>query len=319
MYSFYRIPKILFTNSCFKELSCEAKILYGLMLDRMSLSIKNNWLDEENRVYICFSIEEIMELMSCGKNKAVNCLKELDGESGLGLIEKKRLGMGKTNVIYVKKISFEEHPEEVYLSTMGEIANETGTVSKKFEKQTSRSFKNKLQEVSKTNFKEFEKQTSRSLENKLQEVYKTNSNNTELNNTEKNYIESYQSYRREIDMNQINQREEYENLIKENIEYDILSQTYGKQVVDENVELIVETVCTTRDFLKINGDEVPSPIVKKRLLSLSYEDMVYVFYALSNTKTKVKNIRQYMLTVLYNAPTTRKQFYDAEVRHDLGI
>lgn len=71
MYQFYRIPKLLFTSEYFKNLSCEAKVLYGLMLDRMSLSIKNRWLDEEDRVYIFFSVEEIMEMLNCGRNKAV--------------------------------------------------------------------------------------------------------------------------------------------------------------------------------------------------------------------------------------------------------
>ena len=99
MYSFYRIPKLLFTSEYFKNLSCEAKVLYGLMLDRMSLSIKNRWFDEEDRAYIFFSVEEIMEMLNCGRNKAVNCLKELDQEKGIGLIEKKRIGLGKTNVI----------------------------------------------------------------------------------------------------------------------------------------------------------------------------------------------------------------------------
>ncbi len=101
-YTFYRIPKILFTAECFRPLSCEAKVLYGLLLDRMSLSIKNRWLDEENRVYIVFKVEEITELMNCGTQKAVKLLKELDVEKGIGLIEKKRLGLGKPNVIYVK-------------------------------------------------------------------------------------------------------------------------------------------------------------------------------------------------------------------------
>lgn len=100
-FSFYRIPKALFTNDCFKDLSCDAKILYGLMLDRMSLSIKNQWFDEENRAYIYFSIEDIMELLNCGRNKAVKSLQELDDEKGIGLIEKRRQGFGKVTIIYV--------------------------------------------------------------------------------------------------------------------------------------------------------------------------------------------------------------------------
>ena len=78
-YSFYRIPKALFTNDYFK--------------DRMSLSIKNQWFDEQNHAYIYFSIEDIMELLNCGRNKAVKSLQELDTETGIGLIEKKRQGL----------------------------------------------------------------------------------------------------------------------------------------------------------------------------------------------------------------------------------
>ena len=185
MYQFYRIPKLLFTSEYFKNLSCEAKVLYGLMLDRMSLSIKNRWLDEEDRVYIFFSVEEIMEMLNCGRNKAVNCLKELDQETGIGLIEKKRLGLGKANVIYVKNFSLREYPdepaemeietadpeyEEQIPCNFEENMPENAVNTQKFEKQTSRSLENKLQEVSKTNFKKFEKQTSGSLKNKLQEV-----------------------------------------------------------------------------------------------------------------------------------------------------
>ena len=73
-YSFYRIPKLLFKNEYFKNLSSDAKILYGLMLDRMSLSIKNQWFDEQNRAYIYFSIEDIMDLLNCGGVK--NAMEE---------------------------------------------------------------------------------------------------------------------------------------------------------------------------------------------------------------------------------------------------
>ncbi len=74
MLSFYRIPKLLFKDDYFRELSTDAKVLYGLLLDRMSISVKNEWFDELGRAYIYFSIEEIMELLNCGKNKAVKSL-----------------------------------------------------------------------------------------------------------------------------------------------------------------------------------------------------------------------------------------------------
>lgn len=138
-YSFYRIPKLLFTHEYFKSLSSDAKILYGLMLDRMSLSIKNQWFDEKNRAYIYFSVEDIMELLNCGKNKAVKSLQELDDETGIGLIEKRRQGFGKANIIYVKSFMIRESVEEE-------------PAAQKFEKQTTDTG-NAGTEVYKTNFK----------------------------------------------------------------------------------------------------------------------------------------------------------------------
>ena len=111
-YSFYRIPKLLFTEEYFSSLSCEAKVLYGLMLDRMSLSLKNKWFDDQNRAYIIFTIEDVMEFLNCKSQKAVKIMKELDAEDGIGLIEKIRQGFGKPNIIYVKNFMIKETEEQ---------------------------------------------------------------------------------------------------------------------------------------------------------------------------------------------------------------
>lgn len=99
-FSFYRILKVLFTEERFKNISAEAKVLYGLLLDRMSLSAKNGWQDKENRVYIIFTIENIMEAMGCADQKTGKLLHELESKGRL--IERKRQGLGKPNLIYVK-------------------------------------------------------------------------------------------------------------------------------------------------------------------------------------------------------------------------
>lgn len=101
-FSFYRIPKILFKDKMFKDVSTDAKVLYGLMLDRMGLSVKNRWFDEENRVYIVYTINDIMEDLNCADQKAGKLLSELDTVKGIGLIERRRQGLGKPNIIYVK-------------------------------------------------------------------------------------------------------------------------------------------------------------------------------------------------------------------------
>ena len=179
-FSFYRIPKALFTDSYFKDLSSDAKILYGLMLDRMSLSIKNQWFDDKNRAYIYFSIEDIMELLNCGRNKAIKSMRELDDETGIGLIEKRRQGFGKVNVIYVKTFMLEKTDEKKF-----------GEELEKFKKQTSVENEEST-EVYNSNFMKSKNQTSRGTENKLQEVYISNPNNTNLSDTEMNDNKSNQ-------------------------------------------------------------------------------------------------------------------------------
>ncbi len=111
-FSFFRIPKLLFTDKNFSTLSSDAKVLYGILLDRMSLSMKNGWIDEENKVYIIFTIEEIAQILHCGMQKATKTLKELDTETGIGLVEKKRLDLGKPNVLYVKNFAIQSPDEE---------------------------------------------------------------------------------------------------------------------------------------------------------------------------------------------------------------
>ena len=101
---FYRIPKALFTNDRFSGLSYGAKLLYGLMLDRVGLSRKENWIDKQGRVYIYFTLDEISEQLHCAKQKAGNLIAELD-KRGIGLIETKRQGLGKPNIIYVKNFT----------------------------------------------------------------------------------------------------------------------------------------------------------------------------------------------------------------------
>ena len=102
-FSFYRIPKALFTEPNFRELSTDAKVLYGILLERMSLSLKNQWLEAQNKVYIIFTVEEIMDALNCANQKATRLMVELEKQAGL--IERKRQGLGRPNLIYVKNFA----------------------------------------------------------------------------------------------------------------------------------------------------------------------------------------------------------------------
>ena len=102
VFSYFRVPKILFRDIKFKDLSTDAKTLYGILLDRMGLSVKNGWLDEQGRVYIIFPVQEVMDALGCADNKATKLFRELEK---FGLIERKRRGLGKPNLIYVKNFA----------------------------------------------------------------------------------------------------------------------------------------------------------------------------------------------------------------------
>ena len=102
LFSFYRIPKALFQEQRFQSLSTDAKTLYGILLDRMSLSAKNGWLDEQGRVFIIFTIEDVKRSLCCADNKATKLLRELEE---FGLIERKRRGLGRPSLVYVKNFS----------------------------------------------------------------------------------------------------------------------------------------------------------------------------------------------------------------------
>ena len=283
-FSFYRIPKVLFTEERFKAISAEAKVLYSFLLDRMSLSAKNGWQDKENRVYIIFTIEDIMEAMGCADQKAGKLLYEL--ESKCGLIERKRQGLGKPNLIYVK--NFVTPSESRFLNRENHDSGEVKITD--------------------------------------QEPLKSRSNNTENNNTERSDTDSFpftsfrEDHGRESKRSDVNQRDRYREIISENISYGILLQDYplDRDILTEILELMVDTVCTTRSTVRISGDDKPAEVVKSQFLKLDSEHIRFVMDGLKDNTTRIRNMRQYLLATLYNAPLTIGNYYRSLVSHDMS-
>ena len=148
-FAFYRIPRLLIKDPHFKGLSSDAKLLYGLMLDRMTLSMRNHWLDDENRAYIIYSINNVMEDLSCSKPTCIKIMKELDS---FGLIERKRKGLGKPDVIYVKNFAvLEESQEQEESSDVADTFEENESVVSN-ENITSEGKQDELPEVKDFNF-----------------------------------------------------------------------------------------------------------------------------------------------------------------------
>lgn len=295
-YSFYRIPKLLFTEEYFKKISVEAKVLYGLMLDRMSLSMKNQWFDTEGRAYIYYSLEDIMDAMGCSNKKAISIMKELDIESGIGLIEKKRQGQGKPTMIYLKQFMIQDAQKcNNYIS--GE--------------------KSAISEVKNLHVLKCKNVMSRSAEITHPEVKKlhtnkNNINNTELSNTESNHIISGNDGMG-FDM------EAYTEIIKENIELDILLERYpyDRELLIGIFDLILETVLCKNKSIIVASSEYPAELVRSKFLKLNMFHVEYAMDCMRKNTSKIHNIKKYLLAALFNAPSTISGYYQAEVNHDL--
>lgn len=152
----------------------------------------------------------------------------------------------------------------------------------------------------------------------------TEESNTDLSNTHSipsgearsSVLDALESKRKESEYKDMDM---YREIIKENIEYDYLlsDMPYDQDRLEEILELLVETVCTTKKYIRVAGADYPAEVVRSRLLKLDSEHIKFVFDCLKENTTKIRNIKQYLLTTLYNAPATIGNYYSALVQHDL--
>lgn len=319
-FAFYRIPKLLITSPEFKRVSDSAKLLYGLMLDRMSLSIKNGWVDDENRAFIYFTTNDVMEQMCCGTEKATKLLAELDVEKGIGLIERKKQGQGKPAIVYLKKFYVDDNGND-------RNARLSETEIPDFRKSKVKTFENRntrLSEVESADFRE-----SKCNYNKY--------NNTYVNDTEKSYTERNDTEITSYPINQVNcntspsstgkgidtmrwieKRQTYEKIIKNNIDYDIIVNNYSKAWLDEIVAVMVDVVCSDEPTIRINKQEYPHEVVKSRFLKINSAHIEYIDMALKSNTSDVRNIRAFLITTIYRSFETADNWFSAKVQYDMA-
>ena len=274
LFSFYRIPKALFQEQRFQSLSTDAKTLYGILLDRMSLSAKNGWLDEQNRVFIIFTIEDVKRSLCCADNKATKLLRELEE---FGLIERKRRGLGRPSLVYVKNFSADS---------------------------------------SKTRFQNRENHESGGFKSASQDPAKPRCNKTDKNNTEMN--ETYPFNSEETDG--MSQREQLEKYFSQSLEVELLLRLCpdDKDIIYQIVDLLVDTCATKRKMLRIAGDDRPAEVVRSRFMKLNADHIKFVLKCLAENSSPIRNMKQYLLASLYNAPTTMQLSYQNQTNHDLA-
>ena len=274
LFSFYRIPKALFQESRFQNLSTDTKTLYGILLDRTSLSVKNEWFDKKGRVFIIFTIEDVKRTLRCADNKATRLLRELEE---FGLIERKRRGQGKPCLVYVKNFSAES---------------------------------------SKSIFQNRDFHDSGGFKNASQDPAKSRCNKTDENNTEKSETDPF--YSEEADG--MSKRKQLEEYFLQSLEVDTLLRLYpdDEDTIYQIVDLLVDTCATNRKMLRIAGDDKPAEVVRSRFMKLNADHIRFVLKCLAENSNPIRNMKQYLLASLYNAPTTMQLSYQNQTNHDLA-
>ena len=274
LFSFYRIPKALFQEQRFQNLSTDAKTLYGILLDRMSLSVKNEWFDKQGRVFIIFTIEDVKRALCCADNKATKLLRELEN---FGLIERKRRGLGKPSLVYVKNFSSDLSNERV---------------------------------------QNRENHESGSPKNACQDPPKSRCNKNKKSKTERNNTNPILS----DELEKMKNRKLLEEYFSHSLEIELLLRLYpdDEDTIYQIVDLLVDTCATKRKMLRIAGDDRPAEVVRSRLKKLNADHLRFVLGSLAENTAPVRNMKQYLLAMLYNAPTTMNLYYQNKTNHDFS-
>ena len=334
-FSFIKIPRMLLLDPTFAPLSIQSKLLYGVLLDRMGLSMRNGWFDEENRVYIIYQISEIQDDLGFSKRKAIDYLTELEK---FGLVEKKRRGRGLPSILYIKSFmvkeaenlrstdretsegdmvkirsaeneTSEDDTVEVRSADMDTSYRDTDT-GRSAEINTSRSSQIALQEVPKSILLEVQESTPLKSNNNI--------NNTEFNNTIPSNLILSKPEEDEMGCDR-STTDVYREIIQENVSYDCLKERYPYDVelLDGIVDIILEVSVNQSTTMSVASATYPTDLVKSRFLKLDSQHIQYVMDCFNRNTTKVGNIKKYLMTALFNAPSTIGGYYTAEVHHDM--
>ena len=281
-YQFYKLPKLLVQDDSLKNVSMDAKVIYSLMLDRAGLSKANGWLDEYGRVFIYFTNDEVCKILGCANQKATKLLNEL--EHG-GLIIRKRSGFNKPARIYVMN----------FATALWESHDRT-----------------------------HENHDSSDVKIMTPDSWKSHPNNTENNNTEDNQTDSSNiggggENHISVHSNDIAKRGQYRIYFYDQLDIPVLKERYPYENdrINEILELLVDVCAGDAEKIRINEEDKPGSVVRSAFMKLNYNHIGYVLHYLDESKTEIRNMRGYLLTLLYNAPMSMNSYYQAKANHDM--
>ena len=334
--SFYQLPKELVKHERFKVLSDSAKILYVLLRDRVSLSIKNKWVDERGYVYIIFTISEIMENLGCADQKATKSMKELQK---LGLIESVRRGQGKPNVIYVKNFAtgLKDTNKNLYKPANPMIRDFHESRIVKITNQESLDSRIKIRENHEQSILMLNNIYSINTESEsesLSDMTLTIDNDLSTNNKI-----ILQELKKEPLVSTANQSTEtkssihedtltsasikynyntYQQVIQDNIEYSffVSNKSIDLELVDELVNCMLDVICTAGDTVKIAGEEKSRAMVISQFLKINSQDIDHIIKKYKEQRHKITHTDAYLKTMLYRVKQEANFNLENQVRID---
>ena len=307
-FRFLKIPKIFFEDSDYEELGLAECVLYGFLHEQVAFSRQNGWVDETGKTYVIRSLESIQKLLhGCSADKARSTLKNL---IDFGLIEKKRRGQGKPDIIYVKN----------FVTKKSEISSsgKTAGCGKNISETGKNDVLNDEKPISKDgNFRVLEAGISAPIDtnNNLKNIIEPNHNLIQVTGNTTGASEAVDNSG--LDEDAI--REDIEQ-IKRNIYYDEMSARYRAEFnsrFDELFEVMIDLIAGKRESLNIGGTEYPQWLIRKRIMSLTASHVEYVMGMIAENIGKIHNMRKYMIAALFNAPTTMDNYFTQLVNHDM--
>jgi hypothetical protein len=336
-FNFLQLPLLLIKDDMFNKISSDAKVLYSLLLNRTHLSVKNGWVDDNNNIFIIYTIEQIMEDLNCWEPKAIKAMKEL---KEIGLVKSVRQGLGKPNITYVMNFSVVENPDnpqscENHNSGIVKITNQelrksqfkscenhnvgilifsNNDLSHSQSQSQTAAADEENRDKTLTSTPDVQAQLSLNIStNEKEPVVSSAVQSTETSSPlPSNSLKSFQSISPE------DKFIVYRNIIQENIEYSHYSKHRPRDIemVDELVSCMLDVICTEGKTVRVNGEQKNREMVKSQYLKINSMDIDHIIDRYKEQRHKITHVHSYLKTMLYTVKQEISAHSENAVRAD---
>jgi DNA-binding Lrp family transcriptional regulator len=296
---FYQMPKFLFDGEFKSGLCNDAKVLYSLLRDRHDLSLSNNWINDSGEVYLIYARDKMADMVGVSQptlRKAIEQLKEF------GLMEEERMGLNKPNRIYLTAVTVD----------IAGVKESFIPECKNLSLKNDNNFHSKAKESFNLNCKDLSRNDT--------DINDTDINDTDINDTDINDTDIINQSILQASKKSNTDRliEKYSmEYIKGMLETEAYKTDLQDNLYEELTNLVYDVVNETKDTIKINGSVLSTEVVRSRFLKLNPGNILYVIAVIKKQTTKIHNIRQYLITALYNSFSSIDSYYTNTVNHDL--